>query len=237
MLAAGVGKRLRPLTLITPKPLVPLSSRESSLLRLVNNLRRLLDKDERIFVVLGYCSEPYYRYLRYRRDIVLIKDDELRGTAGQVKKVLEKHGENLNDVLLLNGDIYISERCLSEIVSRARSSEEEVTMFLLRRKFKYGVVELVNGSFRWIEKPSFLTVTGIYKMRAEILRKILYEMSRDRVDMNEVVGKMRDVGVRIGLTCLDCGEDELVDIGTILDFVKSLSLLNEDDIYDPSTRC
>ncbi len=199
-------------------------------------VRKYLNESERIFVVFGYCSEPYYRYLKHINNLVVMKDSKLRGTAGQLITILEKY-DDVKNVLVLNGDLLISSKCLENIVSEARTSKDPLTMFLLKRKFKYGVIDLSGDKPRWIEKPEFLTVTGIYSIDAKVLYKIIREIGSDYIDMNKIVEHMWNTGLRVGYKCLECGEDDIVDIGTPLDFIKSLSLLSEDDIYDPSTRC
>ncbi|NPA69485.1 MAG: hypothetical protein GXO26_01635 [Crenarchaeota archaeon] len=224
---------MRPLTLITPKPLVPLSKRWSSLLVLLDSIEKLLRENERIFLIFGYCCEPYYRYLKYR-NVNVIVDERLRGTAGQLRPLIDNF--NISDALILNGDLLISDKCLREIFNRSRESRSKFIIFLLKRKFKYGVIDLSGKTPRWIEKPSFLTVTGIYKVDMSLMKKILEEIGKDHVDMNEVVTYLHESGIDVEYVCLNCDEDDIIDIGTPLDFVKSLTLLNKDDIYVTSAR-
>jgi len=219
---------LRPLTLITPKPLVPLSKRGSSLLALLDSVEKFLHEDERIFIIFGYCSEPYCRYLKYR-NVNVVQDYKLRGTVGQLKILLD--GFNIREALIINGDLVISERCLEEIFKKCRESTSRFVMFLLERKFKYGVIDMSSNVPRWVEKPSFLTVTGIYKIDMELVREILDRASREFMDMNEFVTYLQEHNVSMEYVCLSCSEDDIIDVGTPLDFVKSLTLLNKDDIY------
>ncbi len=200
---------------------------------LLDSIEKLIYENERIFIIFGYCSEPYYRYLKYR-NINIIVDNKLRGTAGQLKALLNNF--NIGDILLLNGDLVISDTCLKEIFEKSRRSKSRFIVFLIKRKFKYGIIDLSEKTPRWLEKPSFLTVTGIYKIDMSLMNKVLNDIGKDHVDMNEVIAYLHEHDIDVEYICLSCEEDDIIDIGTPLDFVKSLTLLNKDDIYVTSAR-
>jgi len=87
VLAAGLGKRLRPLTLEIPKPLVEVAGRSM--------LDHALDKlvafgIERVVVNVHYLGDQIEAHLAFRRDaeIIFSRETELLETGGGVKKAL-----------------------------------------------------------------------------------------------------------------------------------------------------
>lgn len=91
VLAAGLGKRMRPLTDTLPKPLVPVAGRTL--------LDRVLDRFEeagiaRVVINLHYFSEAMEAHLAARRrpPIELSPEPELLETGGGVKNALPRLG-------------------------------------------------------------------------------------------------------------------------------------------------
>ena len=86
--AAGIGKRLRPHTLTTPKPLLKVSGKPilEYLLKPVEELQ----PDEVIFVV-GYKAEMIEKYVRenFSFKSTFIKQDKLLGLGYAVSMALE----------------------------------------------------------------------------------------------------------------------------------------------------
>jgi len=103
VLAAGLGKRMRPITLNTPKPLIEVAGR--------NLLDRALDRMEEVameeaVVNIHYLGDRIERHLTKNRDNpkITISDetDELLETGGGVKKALP-HFKN-EPFLVMNSD-------------------------------------------------------------------------------------------------------------------------------------
>jgi NDP-sugar pyrophosphorylase family protein len=106
LLAAGLGERLRPLTLSTPKPLIPISSRP-----LIEYNLRLLKKYgvEKVVINLFHLGEKIESFLgdgkRFGLKIEYSPESQLLGTGGGVKAA-----ENFFDkktFFLMNADILI----------------------------------------------------------------------------------------------------------------------------------
>lgn len=107
VLAAGRGKRLRPLTETTPKPLIPVSGR-ALIERAVDRLAEA--GVERVTVNLHHLGEQIEALLKGRSapTIRFSPEDALLDTGGGVKKALETLGDGpffvVNaDILWLNG--------------------------------------------------------------------------------------------------------------------------------------
>ena len=100
VLAAGLGLRMRPITLSLPKPLVPVAGRTM--------LDRVLDHLDRAgalrkVVNLHWLGETIRSHLDERRDIVFSEEPELLETGGGVAKALPHLGAD--PFFVCNADI------------------------------------------------------------------------------------------------------------------------------------
>jgi NDP-sugar pyrophosphorylase family protein len=101
ILAAGLGTRLRPHTLDTPKPLLPVRGRPI----LDWALAALPPAVDRVLVVVHYLAEQIERYLQTQKHFTrweLIRQEVPRGTGDAVRSCQDRlHSEHF---LVLNGD-------------------------------------------------------------------------------------------------------------------------------------
>jgi MurNAc alpha-1-phosphate uridylyltransferase len=89
VLAAGLGLRMRPITLSLPKPLVPVAGR-TMLDRVLDHLDRV-DAGRRV-VNLHWLGETIRSHLDGRHDIVFSEERDLLETGGGVAKALPQLG-------------------------------------------------------------------------------------------------------------------------------------------------
>src|SRR5579875_1902763 len=101
ILAAGLGTRLRPYTLQTPKPLLPVQGRPI----LDWTLKALPRQVERILVVVHYLGEQIEAYLRQQKHFAqwrVVRQEMPRGTGDAVLTCREHlHSPRF---MVLNGD-------------------------------------------------------------------------------------------------------------------------------------
>jgi len=181
ILAGGKGTRLRPLTVYTPKPIVPVANRpfltyQLDLLRnagITDVTLSLSYQPDKIEQVLGGGSE-------YGVNLHFVTEPSALGTAGAVRFAIEKASE---PVLVLNGDI-LTDVDLSKIIDVHNSRKDQITIALARVEdpTKYGLVAMdSNGAIEsFIEKPKDGTFegstntinAGIYILEPEALELI-----------------------------------------------------------------
>lgn len=138
VLAAGLGKRLRPITDTCPKPLVEIGG----LTMLDRALNMLADSDIKLAVVnTHHLAEQIEKHVQSRKspEIKISREDRLLETGGGVAAALEKLGEEpffvLNsDVVILDGPTPALERLI-----RVWDESRMDALLLLQRTFSaYG---------------------------------------------------------------------------------------------------
>ena len=155
ILAGGKGTRLRPLTLYTPKPIVPVVNRPF-LLYQIDVLRRAGVTD--VILSLNYQPDKIQDILgdgsEHGVSLSFVTEPSPLGTAGAYKFAEEEIKET---TLVLNGDI-LTDLDLSKMleIHRANGSAATIALAPVPDPSAYGLVETgQNGEVRrFLEKPS-----------------------------------------------------------------------------------
>ena len=179
ILVGGQGTRLRPYTLHTPKPMLPVLNRP-----FLEHTIALLKQGgvSEVILALGYLPGAIQGYFgdgsRAGVRLVYAVEDEPLGTAGAVKNAEPHIGST---VVILNGDIF-TELDIAEMLAFHRRREAVVTIALtwVENPSAFGVVEVDGDSRvrRFIEKPSPDQVTsnwinaGVYILEPEVLSHV-----------------------------------------------------------------
>lgn len=179
VMAAGVGTRLRPLTHVIPKPMVPIVNKP-----VLEHTLELLSRHSfrEIVINLHFHPEMISSYFsngsKWNLQIRYSHEKNLLGTAGGVKKV-EKFFKDT--FLIMSGD-GLTDVDLGRLVAFHKQKKALATMGLKQvdTRFDYGVtlIDQYDRIERFIEKPSWSDVfantvnTGIYVFEPEIFRYI-----------------------------------------------------------------
>lgn len=155
LLAGGYGTRLRPLTLNTPKPVVPIFDRPF-LYHQIDLLRQVPEIDE-VILSLNYQPERIKEIVGHGEDAGLpihyLVEPEPLGTGGAIKYA-EQHLDGTT--IVFNGDV-LTEIDLAAVVNHHRSHKAKATIVLtpVDNPSAYGLVETdSNGNVRhFLEKP------------------------------------------------------------------------------------
>lgn len=134
VLAAGFGKRLRPLTESLPKPLIEIGSKPI----ISYNLDLIKAAGfKRVFVNLHYLGEKIKSYL-YENNIwdfefVFLEEDPILDTGGTIKRVLEEF--KLKNLLTINSDILLDKNFdLNQLIQGFfNQPKENIATLLLRQ--------------------------------------------------------------------------------------------------------
>ncbi len=178
IMAAGVGSRLGALTNIVPKPLVPLANTPAMDI-LINHIQSFGIKN--IIANTFYKSEQIQEHYK-NSNIEFIKEEELSGTAGGVKKC-QFFFDKDEDFIILSGDgltdldiekAYFSHKKSNAIATIVAKEVEH------NEVSKYGIIVTDENGFvaSFQEKPptreakSNLANTGIYIFNYKIFNYI-----------------------------------------------------------------
>lgn len=106
IMAAGIGKRMQPLTLKTPKPLIKVNG-ISMIDTVVNALHH--NQITEIYVVVGHLKEQFYDWARKWQGVTII-ENPYYNTCNNISSLYVAR-EHLEDCIILDGDqvIYNSE--------------------------------------------------------------------------------------------------------------------------------
>jgi len=180
ILAGGFGTRLRPLTLETPKPVVPLFDRPF-LYYQIDLLRRVPDIDE-VILSLNYRPDRIEGRVGTGAEAGLpvryVVEPEPLGTGGAIKYA----SRGIDDtILVFNGDV-LTTTDLEAVVRTHRERRARATIVLtpVENPSAYGLVETDDqGNVRrFLEKPSPDEITcdtinaGIYVLEPETFDRI-----------------------------------------------------------------
>jgi len=186
ILAGGYGKRLRPLTETTPKPLLQVAGKPI----IVHQIEWLRHYGfDEILVMVGWLKEKIIDELgsgsKYGVTIVYSVEDEPLGTAGALKNasgVLSKR----EVFLVVNGDI-LTNLDPTALLKPLESEGYLASMAAVQLKSPYGVLQLDDNNrivgFR--EKPilgDYWINAGVYAMKPGIL-----EYTPERGDLEKTV--------------------------------------------------
>lgn len=99
IMAAGIGKRMQPVTFDTPKPLIKVNG-----VRMIDSVVSALEKNgiTEIYVVVGYLKEQFYEWAKGHPNITII-ENPLYDSCNNISSLYYAR-EHLEDVIILDGD-------------------------------------------------------------------------------------------------------------------------------------
>jgi mannose-1-phosphate guanylyltransferase len=198
VLVGGFGTRLRPLTLTTPKPMLPVGH-VPIIERLVDNLAK--GGVTEVTLALGFKSEPFVEaFPRGECNGVALRyavEPEPLDTAGAIRFAADFSG--IDDTFVVaNGDV-LTDLDVGALVTfhRSRSAEATIHLIGVDDPSSFGVVATDgNGRVeRFVEKPAPGTAPsnqingGTYVLEPSVLQRIPAgrKVSIERVTFPEVV--------------------------------------------------
>lgn len=173
LMAGGKGERLRPLTEITPKPLLKVGDK----CIIDYNIDRLISYGVRhLSVTVNYLKEQLEEHFSEPRGHVLVKtvrEPKFLGTIGSIKFVENFYN---NTVLLMNSDLFTNIDYEDFFLHfKEHDADMSIAAVPYTISIPYGIFELDGSNVKGVlEKPTYnyYANAGIYLIKRELLNLI-----------------------------------------------------------------
>ncbi|MFH1149519.1 MAG: NDP-sugar synthase [Actinomycetota bacterium] len=180
MLVGGFGTRLRPLTITTPKPMLPLVNTPFLEIELMHLKEHGVDE---VVLSTGYLPAVFDEYFgdgsALGMRIVHVTEDRPLGTCGAIKNVERHLGDG--PVIVCNGDI-LTDLDIGALVEyhRIKGATVTITLTPVEDPTAYGLVPLDDEGRieEFLEKPTWdqvvtnLINAGTYVMDPAVLEQV-----------------------------------------------------------------
>ena len=222
IMAGGKGTRLKPITNVIPKPLVPVGDKTI--------LEVIMDQFEEIGCHKFYMSVNYkadmMRYylsqLEHQYDIEFFMEDKPLGTIGSVSLLKSK----ITTPFFVSNCDSINEQDYRDVWDYHVSNHNDMTIVTMVKSFKipYGVIETGEDGLMTAlkEKPemTFMVNTGVYILNPECIAEI---PEGEFFHITQLMEKIKARGGRVG--CFPVSEHAWKDMGEWPEYLKMLDVL------------
>jgi len=195
VLAAGEGRRLRPLTAYQPKPMLPVANRP-----VIDYVIDALVETgvERVVVVVGHRRQRIQTHLTGRYpdlDLTFVSQDTRLGSG----HALQQAAGHVDDpFLVVNGDNVIDADDVRAVRSRFDELDAEATVAVTRSETpeEYGVVTLDRGLIADIDehpvdREGYLVNAGVYVFRESVFPALeRTERRNGELHLTDAIGEL-----------------------------------------------
>ena len=225
IMAGGQGTRLRPLTNVLPKPLIPIG--EQTMMEDI--MDRFVECGcKNFYVSVNYMADFIRHYFdnfsKHNYNIEYFQEDKPLGTAGSLHLLKGK----INETFFVSNCDSILDEDYGEILRYHRENKNEITVVSVMKSIyiPYGTLETgENGLLESIqEKPeiAYKINTGMYILEPHLLT----EIPSDRIyHITYLIEKLVAEGRRVGVYPVHDGS--WTDIGNWEEFIKYVHLNDE----------
>jgi len=217
IMSGGFGTRMKPLTNVFPKPLLPIG--EKTMLEEIFD-RFSIYGCKRFFVTLNYRADLikyYINQLRLPFFIEYFTEKEPLGTAGSLSLLKGK----INETFFINNCDILIEQDYSEILEYHKVSRNEITIIAALKHYPlaYGTIQTGEDGqlYRIEEKPefSFKINSGMYLMEPGMLDLIPVNKF---INITDLLNNLNQNGRKIGV--YPVSEKSWKDLGNWPDFLR-----------------
>lgn len=222
IMAGGKGTRLKPITNVIPKPLVPIGDKTI--------LEEIMDKFEVIGCQKFYMSVNYksnmMRYyldqLPHHYDVSFFEEDKPLGTIGSVALL---KGKIDTPFFVSNCDIVIDQD-MRDVYDYHCENHNDLTIVTAVKSFRipYGVIETGEDGLMTAlkEKPelTYMINTGVYILNSGCIDEI---PQGEFFHITHLMEKIKARGGRVG--CFPVSEHSWKDMGEWPEYLKMINVL------------
>ena len=222
IMAGGKGTRLKPITNVIPKPLVPIGDKTI--------LETILDQFEEIGCTKFYMSvnykadimKYYLSQLDHKYDIEFFQEDKPLGTIGSVSLLKGK----INTPFFVSNCDSINEQDYRDVYDYHVQNHNDLTIVTMVKSFKipYGVIETGEDGLMvsLSEKPelTYQVNTGVYILNPSCIDEI---PENEFFHITHLMDKIKARGGRVG--CFPVSEHAWKDMGEWPEYLKMIDVL------------
>lgn len=222
IMAGGKGTRLKPITNVIPKPLVPVGDKTI--------LEVIMDQFEGIgchkfYMSVNYKADMmkyYLSQLDHKYDIEFFMEDKPLGTIGSVSLLKGK----INTPFFVSNCDSINEQDYRDVWDYHVNNHNDMTIVTMVKSFKipYGVIETgVDGLMTALsEKPelTYQVNTGVYILNPSCIEEI---PEGKFFHITHLMEKVQARGGRVG--CFPVSENSWKDMGEWPEYLKMINVL------------
>lgn len=171
IMAGGVGSRLKPLTNILPKPLIPVSDK-TIIEEIMDNFVKI--GCNRFLITINYMKETikeYFKNLKTEYNVEFIEEDKPLGTGGSLYLI---RGEIDRTIIVTNCDALVNINYEDLLNYHKRNGNVATIVSVIKKlEIPYGTLETKEEGIlvKLSEKPKFefQINSGIYVFEPEVL--------------------------------------------------------------------
>lgn len=222
IMAGGKGTRLKPITNVIPKPLVPIGDKTI--------LETILDQFEEIGCTKFYMSvnykadmmKYYLSQLDHKYDIEFFQEDKPLGTIGSVSLLKDK----ITTPFFVSNCDSINEQDYRDVYDYHVSNRNDLTIVTMVKSFKipYGVIETGEDGLMTAlsEKPelTYQVNTGVYILNPRCIEEI---PEGKFFHITHLMEKIKAKGGRVG--CFPVSEHAWKDMGEWPEYLRMIDVL------------
>ena len=222
IMAGGKGTRLKPLTNIIPKPLIPVGEK-TILEEIMNQFETIGCTKFHMSVNYKYDMIEYYlSQLEHKYDISFFQEEKPLGTIGSVALL---KGKITTPFFVSNCDILINQD-YRDVYEYHISNKNDITIVTAIKTYTipYGVIETEEGGIMTglSEKPEFnyMINTGVYILNPELIDLI---PEGEFFHITHLMEKVRKNGGKVG--CFPVSNGAWRDMGEWPEYLKMINVL------------
>ena len=222
IMAGGKGTRLKPITNVIPKPLVPVGDKTI--------LEVIMDQFENIgchkfYMSVNYKADMmkyYLSQLPHQYDIEFFMEDKPLGTIGSVSLLKGK----INTPFFVSNCDSINEQDYRDVYDYHVENHNDLTIVTMVKTFKipYGVIETGEDGLMTAlsEKPelTYQVNTGVYILNPSCIEEI---PEGEFFHITHLMEKIKARGGRVG--CFPVSEHAWKDMGEWPEYLKMIDVL------------
>ena len=222
IMAGGKGTRLKPLTNVIPKPLVPIGEKTI--------LEEIMDRFEgigchRFYMSVNYKSDMMHFYLNqldHKYCIEFFEENKPLGTIGSVSLLKGK----LNSPFFVSNCDIIIDQDYRDVYDYHLDNHNDLTLVTAVKSIciPYGVIE-TGGDGLMLglqEKPelTYMINTGLYLLNAECINEI---PEGEVFHITQLIEKIKARGGRVG--CFPVSEHAWKDMGEWSEYLRMIDVI------------